>query len=197
MILTEQQITSINAGQNYYNGAALADRFAYDFFKKDVSRNGNIILFVAPMKVEADFMVDKEDLVSKDFIYSERAVNVLIEIPDIGLYAGVCFQRLFNTAIANILTNNFPGQYSYKMKGDDILVDVPEKRKASVSIAKWVNGAVLIHTGINIHAGKEAPDFAHSTGLTENETLRFMTCIETAFEKMTQDIFLATTKILK
>ena len=135
-----------------------------------------------------------QDLIDNDFIYSKNAVNFLIEIPDISLFAGVCFQRLFNSILSEEL-GSITGK-RFKMKGDDILLDVIEKRKASVSIAKSCNGTVLIHTGINIEAGERAPDFAYSTAMSEMQSSRFMKRAEDRFYETTQDIFTATCKII-
>ncbi len=181
--------------QDIYDGEILQDRFAYDFFKKEVSRTGNILCFTAPMRVGAEFMVDKEDLVNNDYIFSGSAMNFLIEIPDISLYAGICFQRLFNTLLKDILNDRLFD--NLKMKGDDILVDCEEKKKLSVSIAKQCNGAVLIHTGVNINAGEEAPSFAYSTNFSDDEVWQIFEEVTHMFKDISHDIFIASTKILK
>lgn len=187
-----------------YDGSIMQDRFAYKFFKEHVSRTGNIVSFRAPMKVEQDFMVDLEDLENSDFIYSDDSINFLIEIPDISLYAGVCFQRLFNSGIATILANDFL-KCDIEVDGDDIIVYKEHtqggvsqtKGKASVSIAKEVNNAVLIHTGINIKAGKKAPAFAFSTELTDEQANSFMEEASKYFYILATDVFTATTKVIK
>ena len=186
-----------------YDGSHLCDRFAYDHFKDKTQRIGNIIAFRAPMKVEAEFMVDKEDLVNNDFIYSEDAINFCIEIPDVSLFAGVCFQRLFNGVLGNILASKYL-KADIEIDGDDIIVHkefeqggiVQQKGKASVSIAKECNGAVLIHTGINVKAGKRAPAFAYSTNLDDEQCNNFMVDIVNMYYGMVQDIFVATCKVI-
>ena len=110
-----------------YDGAILQDRFAYEYFKDRVMRVGNIIAFRAPMKVEAEFMVDKQDLLDKDYIYSDDAINFCIEIPDISLFAGVCFQRLYNSTIANILASKYL-KCDIEVDGDDIMVHKEHNR---------------------------------------------------------------------
>lgn len=202
--------------QEIYDGRLLQDRFAYTFFKNRVARLGNIIAFRAPMKVEEAFMVDKEDLINKDFIYSEDAINFCIEIPDVDLFGGVCFQRLFNSHIGTVLADKYL-KVPIEIDGDDILVykhpvdstpspaqdpEKPEdkytnKGKVSVSIAKQVNGAVLIHTGINIKAGKEAPDFAFDSNLTDEQVEEFMIKACEIFYILAHDIFVSTTKVVK
>lgn len=175
-----------------YDGSQLQERFAYQYFGKDVSRNGNILAFTAPMRVEADFMVDKEDLKNQDFIYSDLSMQFLIEIPEIDAYAGVCFQRLFNTQLGSLLSSIL--EKEVHMKGDDILVG-KEGKKASVSIAKPTQDAILIHTAVNIKAGERAPSHAYSTHLDEEASLHFLKEGCKIFHELTQDIFVATTKI--
>lgn len=190
--------------QKIYDGEILQDRFAYTFFKDRVTRIGNIVAFRSPMKVEADFMVDREDLINNDFIYSDDAINFCIEIPEIDLFGGVCFQRLFNSHVATLLADQYL-KAPVEVDGDDLIVHrehtqggvTQTKGKASVSIAKQVNNAVLIHTGINIKAGKQAPAFAFSTELTDEQAEEFMKRVCEVFYTLAHDIFVSTSKIIK
>jgi hypothetical protein len=185
----------------HYDGTLLNRRFAYEYFRKDTLRSGNIISFIGSATV-TDHLVDLEDALEKDFIYSDKMIHFLTEIPDIDLFGGVAFQRLFNAAIANVLHQYI--KLPIEMKGDDLIVHgehsqggvVQLKGKASVSIATMRNGAVLSHTGINIEAGKKAPAFAFSTKLTDEQALEFIKNVEHAFYEMTDNIFLATTKTI-
>jgi len=186
-----------------YDGKILQDRFAYSFFKDKVLRTGNIVAGISPAKVEADYMVDLEDILAGDFIYSDKMIHFLIEIPEISLYAGVCFQRLFNSIVGNLLASKYL-KCDVEIDGDDIMIHkehnqggvVQQSGKASVSIAKECNNAVLIHTGINIEAGKQAPAFAFSTKLSEDEANSFMKdCVE-MFYGLSLDVWQATTKII-
>jgi uncharacterized protein len=194
----------INSGIDIYDGEMLSSRFAYKFFKDKVIRTGNIIAFRAPMRVEKEHMVDIQDLMDEDYIYSDDAINFLIEIPDIDLFGGVCFQRIFNSLIANILAEKYL-KCDIEIDGDDIMVHkeherggiVQSKGKASVSIAKKCNGAVLIHTGINIRVGKsKAPAFAFSTNLTDEQAQEFMQSVVKMFYGLSHDLFVATSKVI-
>lgn len=190
--------------QKIYDGSLLQDRFAYTFFKNKVLPIGNIVAFRSPMKVEQEFMVDREDLINNDFIYSDDAINFCIEIPNIDLFGGVCFQRLFNSHIATYLADEIL-KAPVEVNGDDLIVykkftqrgKEQEKGKASVSIAKQCNNAVLIHTGINIKAGERAPDFAFSTDMNDEQANKFMDAGIHAFYSLAHDVFVATTKIVK
>ena len=186
-----------------YNGDLIHSRFAYKFFKDRTLPIGNIVAFRAPMNVEAAGMIDSEDILNADYIYSEDAVNFCWEIPYLDAFGAVAWQRLFNTQIANILSTKYL-KAPIEVDGDDVWVHkehtqggiTQTKGKASVSIAKHCNDAVLIHIGINVNAGKQAPAFAYSTNLTDEQCEAFMRdCIE-CFYGMTQDIFVATAKIV-
>lgn len=198
LYLKQFNINNMIIQKYIYDGSDLSDRFAYEHFRKNVLATGNIVCYVAPMKVETEFMVDLEDKLANDFIYSDKAINFLIEIPNVSLYAGVCFQRLYNSLLASLLCSKYLTDMVCEVDGDDIYFIIEgERKKASVSIAKECNGAVLIHTGINIEAGSKAPSFAYSTKLSDESANSFMTQAIDLFYKMSTDIFIATTKLVK
>ena len=186
-----------------YDGAILHDRFAYKYFRNKTLPIGNIIAFRAPMEVEAEGMIDNEDVLNNDFIYSEDAVNFLWEIPNVDFFGAVAFQRLLNTQIANILSNTYI-KAPIEVDGDDLMVHkehtqhgiVQPKGKCSVSITHLKSGAALGHTAINVVAGRKAPGFAFSTNITDDQCEQFMKDVIDVFYIMCDDIFLATTKII-
>ena len=189
--------------QPIYNGDLIHKRFAYQFFKKNVSPTGDIVAFRAPMYV-SDNLIDLEDSLSKDFIFSDDAVNFCWEIPNLCPTGAVAFQRLLNTAIANILTLFI--KHPIEMKGDDIMIhdtfiggsDKKQHKigKASVSITYSKEGVAIGHTGININAGNKAPGFAYSTKLNDNQIEEFIYRVMDYFRSETKDIFVATAKII-
>lgn len=187
MIITDQSI---------YNGRFIHGRFAYTYFRQNASPCGNIVTFIAPAKVEETGMIDIEDVLSKEFIYSDKMINFCWEIPIIqDCFGAVSFQRLFNSGIANIISKYV--KKPIMVDGDDIMViDRDKEKKASVSIAHMVDGAAIGHTGININAGPNAPLHAYSTNLDENSAISFINDVESYFTWMTRDIFIATTKIV-
>jgi hypothetical protein len=187
-----------------YDGHLLHNRFAYKFFKNRVLPQGNIIAFRAPCKVEASGMIDLEDVLNADFIYSEDMMHFMYEIPILdNVFGAVSFQRLFNSQIANILSTNYINA-PIEMKGDDMIVhkqftqrDVTQASgKASVSIVHVKNGATLGHTGVNIRAGSRAPVFAYSTELAGDNINNFMNAVIDNFYNLVEDIFVAGTKII-
>ena len=192
MILTDQKT---------YNGDFIHSRFSYKYFRDDVCATGNVVAFVAPVEVTLN-LIDLEDALAKDYIYSDSMVNFCWEIPNLDPFGAVCFQRLFNTTIANILSDLLA--CPVKMKGDDIMVIkefmsngiVMPSGKSSVSITYSKNNVAIGHTGVNIVAGPKAPGFAYSTNMQPAQARFFQDSVIEKFYEMTDDIFAATTKII-
>lgn len=186
-----------------YDGKLLHSRFAYKFFRERTLPIGNIIAFRSPMLVEADGMIDTEDVLNNDYIYSDDAINFLWEIPNLDPFGAVAWQRLFNTQIANILSTQYLNT-PIEVNGDDLIVHkehtqggvTQPKGKCSVSITYSSNNVALGHTGINVVAGKKAPAFAYSTNLTDGQSIEFMKQVVELFYKLNDDIFIATSKVI-
>jgi len=68
--------------------------------------------------------------------------------------------------------------------------------KCSVSITYSKDSIALGHTGINIDAGRQAPNFAYSTKLNDEQAEQFMKDVIETFYNMSDDIFIATTKVI-
>jgi len=185
-----------------YNGNLIHSRFAYRFFNKEVSPYGNIVAFRAPMFV-SDNLIDLEDSLTKDYIFSDDAVNFCWEIPNLCPIGAVAFQRLLNTAIANVLSHII--QKPIQMKGDDLMVhdkflgsDKTEREvgKVSVSITYSKDNVAIGHTGINVNAGKKAPGFAYSSNLSDDQIEVFIAKVVNYFNTEIKDIQIATSKII-
>ena len=188
--------------QQVYNGDLIHERFAYKFFRKEVSPFGNIVAFRAPMYV-SDNLIDLEDTLAKDFIHSDDSINFCWEIPNLCPLGAVAFQRLFNTTIASMVGQSI--NKSISMDGDDIMVNDTfigsddkkyDRGKVSVSITYSKDNVALGHTGININAGKKAPGFAYSSGLEDSQAENVMEAVISAFNSEVKDQWIATTKII-
>ena len=188
--------------QSVYDGNLIHNRFAYEYFRKNVSPYGNIVAFRAPMYVK-DALIDLEDTLSDDYIHSQDSINFCWEIPNLCPLGAVSFQRLFNTAIANLLAAIIQKRIS--VEGDDLLVQdefvgndekVRKAGKVSVSITYSKDNVSLGHTGINIIAGDKAPGFAYSSNLNKKQVEYFITSVIDYFNAEVQDQFVATTKVI-
>ena len=188
--------------QGVYDGKLIHERFAYKFFRKNVSPVGNIVAFRAPMYVKEE-LIDLEDSLTNDYIHSQDAVNFCWEIPGLCPLGAVSFQRLFNTAIANILSGIL--KKGIIVDGDDLLVQdefvgiddkIRKSGKVSVSITYSKDNVAIGHTGINIVAGDKAPSFAYSSNLSDNQVDALLNSIIEYFNREVLDQFIATTKII-
>lgn len=194
----------MNIGKLNYDGSLIHSKFGYRYYRDQYVPTGCIISFRGSMAVTTN-LIDLEDKINNDFIFSEDAVNFCWEIPNMCALGGVSFQRLFCTYVANILSNilnknvNKPEDtVSVTIVGDDLMVQIEDNqfKKASVSISTTVGDCVLGHLGINIVAGDKAPSFAYSTKLTDDQVEEFIKLVESTFFDMTRSIFVATTKTI-
>lgn len=186
-----------------YDGKMLHNRFAYSIFKDRVEPTGNIIAYRSPMKVELEGMIDLEDVMNDDFIYSDDAINFLWEIPALdSMFGATVYQRYFNTLVADILCKII--ECPIEMRGDDLIVHKEHNQgniiqpygKCSVSIACMNQGVGMSHLGINIKAGEQAPAHAYSTNLNDDQVDLFMNNVINMFYDINKDIFVSTTKII-
>ena len=186
-----------------YDGPLIHKRFAYNFFRNRTLPIGNIIAFRCPMDVNVSGMIDQEDVLQGDYIYSKDAINFCWEIPMLDKFGAVAFQRLLNTQIANILSSKYINK-PIEVDGDDLMVHdefegsdgtLQKIGKCSVSITYSKDNVAIGHTGININAGRKAPNFAYSTKLSDEDAKSFMQDIINLFYSMVDDMFIATTKI--
>ena len=91
------------------------------------------------------------------------------------------------------------------MDGDDLMVQktfvgsdgvTRNEGKVSVSITYSMENVAVGHTAVNIDAGKDAPGFAFSSLLSDEEAEAFMTEVIDYFNAEVKDQFVATTKII-
>jgi hypothetical protein len=154
------------------------------------------------MLVEAEGMIDNEDLLNNDYIYSDDAINFVWEIPGLCPFGAVAWQRLFNTQVANILSTQYI-EAPIEVDGDDLIVHkehqqhgiIQPKGKCSVSITYSRDNVAIGHTAINVVAGRKAPAFAYSTNITDDQCEKFMKNVVDMFYVMNDDMFIATTKL--
>ena len=188
--------------QQNYDGSFIHKRFAYKYFRDRTLPIGNIVSFVAPVEVTLN-LIDLEDSLEKDYIYSDSMVNFCWEIPNLCPLGAVAFQRWFNVNIAFTLSK-LTG-LKIGVDGDDLMVDEKftgsdrverDQGKASVSITYSKNNVAIGHTGINIKAGSKAPGFAYSTNLTDGEAKIFMETICNIFNNEVKDICIAASKVI-
>ena len=124
-----------------YTGLQLSPHWIYENFH---ILGDAVVSFVGEVDVRLDEMVDIEDVINNEPIYSKSMLNFIIEQYDIDLTCMVALQRLFISIIKEVLEQK---GINVIRKGDDLFYD---NRKLSVSIATKSITSCLIHTALNI-----------------------------------------------
>jgi hypothetical protein len=186
-----------------YDGSFIHSRFGYKVYRKQYSPLGVLYTTRGNMDVKAN-LIDLEDKLSEDFIYSDDALSFCWEIPNMNAIGAVFFQRLFVQEIANLFRTDKYGLFDVEVKGDDLMLrkkgmgenNAEEFGKASVSITKVTDSVALGHLGLNISAGSKAPSFAFSLFLTEEFVEELVFDVANIFDQILNDCFIATTKVI-
>lgn len=170
-----------------YIGSQLAPHWIYKNFR---IQGDAIVAFVGECEVKLSEMVDIEDVINNEPIYSKLMLSFISEQFGIGLTEGVLRQRLLMTVIKELLEEK--GVFVVR-NGDDLLIN---GAKLSVSIATKSTTSVLIHTGLNI-LSEGAP--VKACGLTSElgiENIKdFANEIMQRYSEELDDIILAATKV--
>ena len=124
-----------------YTGRELSPHWIYKNFH---ILGDAIVAFVGEVEVNLSEMVDIEDVINVEAIYSKKMLNFIIECFDFKLEQMVWAQRLFVSIIKETLESY---GFCVKRDGDDLFYD---NRKLSVSIATKSITSCLIHTALNI-----------------------------------------------
>ena len=169
-----------------YIGSQLAPHWIYKNFK---IQGDAIVSFIGEVEVKLDEMVDIEDVINNEPIYSKKMLNFIIEKFDCSLECMVYLQRLFMSIIKEVLENK---GIKITRQGDDLFYD---NRKLSVSIATKSITSCLVHSALNIikeGAPIKASDLSEM-GIKNIQELAEE--IMKKFKEETQDIKLATYKV--
>ena len=170
-----------------YIGSQLAPHWIYKNFK---IQGDAIVAFCGECKVDLSEMVDIEDVINNEPIYSKYMLSFITEQFDVNLIEGVFRQRLLICIIKELLEER--GVFVIR-KGDDLMID---GRKLSVSIATKSLTSILIHTGLNI-LSEGAP--VKASGLTSelgiNDIKEFALEVMKRYSEEIEDIIMAGTKV--
>ncbi len=124
-----------------YIGSQLAPHWIYKNFH---IQGDAIVAFIGEVDVKLGEMVDIEDVINNEPIYSKKMLNFIIENFNSSLEQMVWIQRLFIAIIKEVIEDY---GVIVKRDGDDLFYD---NRKLSVSIATKTITSCLIHTALNI-----------------------------------------------
>ena len=170
-----------------YVGTQLSPHWIYKNFN---IQGDSIVAFIGECEVKLSEMVDIEDVINNEPIYSKKMLSFISEQFGIGLVEGVFRQRLLICIIKELLEEK---GINVIRKGDDLIF---KGGKLSVSIATKSITSVLIHTGLNI-LSEGAPVIASGLesdmGLLDAKSLAIE--IMERYANELSDIKLASTKV--
>ena len=170
-----------------YIGSQLAPHWIYKNFKL---QGDVIVAFIGECEVALTEMVDIEDVINNEPIYSKSMLSFITEQFNVNLVEGVFRQRLLICIIKELLEER--GIFVVR-NGDDLMID---GRKLSVSIATKSTTSILIHTGLNI-LSEGAP--VKASGLTSelgiSDIKEFALEVMKRYSEELEDINLASTKV--
>ena len=170
-----------------YIGSQLAPHWIYRNFK---IQGDAIVTFCGECEVKLTEMVDIEDVINNEPIYSKYMLSFISEQFGINLTEGVLRQRLLVTCIKEALERR---GIQVLRNGDDLFIN---GKKLSVSIATKSVTSVLIHTGLNILSeGAPIPVSALKTDLGIENIKEFAIEVMEKYSEELQDIILAMTKV--
>lgn len=170
-----------------YIGSQLAPHWIY----KNFGLQGDaIVAFVGECDVKLTEMVDIEDVINNEPIYSKSMLSFISEQFGIGLTEGVFRQRLLICVIKELLEEK--GVFVVR-NGDDLMID---GGKLSVSIATKSITSVLIHTGLNILSeGTPVKASGLNSELGIKDIKEFAIEVMKRYSEEIDDIILAGTKV--
>ena len=170
-----------------YIGSQLAPHWIYKNFK---IQGDAIVAFCGECDVKLTEMVDLEDVINNEPIYSKYMLSFITEQFNIDLVEGVFRQRLLMCCIKEALENL---GFKVTRSGDDLFVN---NKKLTVSIATKSMTSVLIHTGINILSeGAPIPVSGLKSDLNIEDIKGFAEDVMKRYSEELCDIILASTKV--
>ena len=170
-----------------YIGSQLAPHWIYKNFKL---QGDAIVAFIGECEVALTEMVDIEDVINNEPIYSKSMLSFITEQFNVNLVEGVFRQRLLICIIKELLEER--GIFVVR-NGDDLMI---YGKKLSVSIATKSTTSILIHTGLNIvseGAPVKASGLTSELGITDIK--EFALEVMKRYSEELEDINLASTKV--
>lgn len=170
-----------------YIGSQLAPHWIYKNYK---IQGDAIVAFCGECEVKLTEMVDIEDVINNEPIYSKYMLSFITEQFNVNLVEGVFRQRLLMCCIKEALEKR---GFVVRRSGDDLFVN---DKKLSVSIATKSLTSILIHTGVNILSeGAPIPVSGLESDLGIKDIKDFAQEIMKNYSEEIDDIVMASTKV--
>lgn len=172
-----------------YTGKELSPHWIYRNFNL---MGDAIVAFIGECDVCLEHMVDIEDVINNEPIYSKEMLSIIEENFNSSLVETVYKQRLLVTITKELIEKSYP-QVNIKRCGDDLYIG---DKKLSVSIATKSITSTLIHFGLNVNAQGapvNAADLLNDVGV--KDVKQFALNLLLAYKEETKDINLAASKV--
>ena len=170
-----------------YEGWQLQPHWIYKTF--DVQGDA-IAAFTGECDVKLTEMVDIEDVINNEPIYSKNMLSFITEQFNVDLVEGIFRQRLLICTIKEALEDR---GIKVVRNGDDLFVD---GKKLTVSIATKSLTSILIHTGINIDsAGAPVKACGLESDLGIKDVTSFAKEVMKRYSAEIDDIIMASAKV--
>lgn len=172
-----------------YVGSQLAPHWIY----KNFNLMGNaMVSFIGECEVDLSHMVDIEDVINDEPIYSKLMLSFIEENFNSSLVEMVYKQRLLVTITKELIEKKCPSVKIIR-SGDDLYIN---GKKLSVSIATKSITSSLIHFGLNINAEGapvNAADLVKDAGISDIK--QFALEVMKVYADEVEDINKATCKV--
>lgn len=170
-----------------YIGSQLAPHWIYKNFEM---MGDAIVAFKGECEVKLTEMVDIEDVINNEPIYSKYMLSFITEQFGVDITEGVLRQRLLMTTIKEVLEEM---GIIVRRSGDDLYIG---DKKLSVSICTKSMTSILIHTGLNIDSnGAPIKAGGLKTDLNIDDIDTFAKKVMERYSEELDDIYLAGTKV--
>ncbi len=172
-----------------YSGRQLAPHWIYKTFN---IMGDAAVAFIGECDVKLSEMVDIEDVINNEPIYSKKMLSIIEENFSSALIETVYKQRLLVAITKELIEEKNP-DIKVIRKGDDLYIN---DKKLSVSIATKSITSTLIHFGLNIdssNAPVKAADLISDAGI--DNIKEFAGELLKKYKEETEDITLAVSKV--
>jgi uncharacterized protein len=174
-----------------YTGLELAPHWIYKNFQL---QGDAIVAFCGECEVNLSEMVDIEDVINNEPIYSKNMLSFIVEHFNINLIEGVTRQRLLICIIKEIIEKLLTSHLApLTRNGDDLFIN---GKKLTVSIATKSLTSVLIHVGVNIDPSGAPVDAIGLNSLNIDNINAFANEVMVKYSQEIDDIILASTKVI-
>ena len=172
-----------------YHGYELSPHWIYKNFHL---KGDTIVAFIGECEVKIDEMVDIEDVINNEPIFSGKMLSFIEENFHSTLLEAVFRQRLLAGIVKDMILERFP--YSdVRRDGDDVYLN---GKKLTVSIATKSITSTLIHFGINVNPMNAPVDAAGLlTDLKIEDIKGFALELMKRYNEELQDIDFAASKV--